>query len=127
MSSIDPTIQITSGSDVRKAVAAKLRQSTDLRMPTADEAPKKSESSERPDMAREVLQRVAEIALENPPRDIQKLTASAAKFLLVNLEPALRLAEELREDAMSRSGSDMAELLAGDRHDRAIALLTDSR
>lgn len=56
---------------------------------------------------------------------MQKLTASAAKFLLVNLEPAMQLAEELREMSVNRSARSLVEGLVDGRQDRAMTLLLD--
>jgi hypothetical protein len=124
MSMDDTTIQPTFSSDVRQATAKKLRESS-ARPAVPESEPRRQKEPERPDTATEVLQRVAERALERPPRDIQKLTASAAKFLLINLEPALRLAEELRQDSLSQSAQSLIEMLLDGRQDRAVTLLTD--
>jgi hypothetical protein len=92
---------------------------------STDDRVAQSRQVNEPDTAQRVLKHVAERALERPPRDIQKLSASAAKFLLINLEPALRLAQELREETMNRSGNDTTRVMTLDRNDRAAALLAD--
>lgn len=75
------------------------------------------------DKASEVLAHVAARALEHPPRDLQKLTASATKFLLINLEPALRLAQQVRTEVVSLDRSSSSELLRENRADAALKLL----
>lgn len=125
MSMVDSTTPTSFSSDVRQAVARKLRESSEAqRVPEGE--PIAPSEPERPDTARKVLQRVAERALERPPRDIQKLIASAAKFLLINLEPALRLAEELRHVSVRQSARSMTENFVEGRQKRAATLLTDS-
>jgi len=124
MSMVDPTIQSTPGMSSRQPSGGKPREVIEpSRDSTGDpHGPKQREAES--DIAREVLQRIAERARERPPRDIQKLTASAAKFLLINLEPALRLAEELREESLDRPAPAMIEMLGGSRPDRVQAMLT---
>lgn len=126
MSNIDPTIQTTSGVESRQTSSARdSTKTSESRRVATNEANASRQTENRPDTASEVLQRVAERALERPPRDIQKLTASAAKFLLINLEPAMQLAEDLREISISRSAKAMTDMLVDGRQDRAVALLSE--
>lgn len=125
MSMIDPTIQLRPALEVREAAAKKLRQSAEQRSEVKAEESRSKAKPERPDTAQQVIQRVAERAIEHPPRDFQKLSASAAKFLLINLEPAMRLAEELRAESVKQSGTSVTDLLASDRQSQALSLLSD--
>jgi hypothetical protein len=51
------------------------------------------------DSAAEVLNELGDEAMEFPPKNITVLAASVQKFFLTNLEPALRIAREIREQA----------------------------
>lgn len=77
------------------------------------------------DTAGQVLVAMAERALERPPRDLHKLVASASKFLLTNLEPAIELAREVRHvSEQAARSTDTVQLMAPNRNDEVLNLLT---
>lgn len=70
----------------------------------------------------ELLQHLADQAMQYPPKDIHVLAASVQKFLLTNLEPALQMAREIRQE-LSQPGEHAVEVLADDRQYQAMTLL----
>ena len=75
-----------------------------------------------PASATKLLEHLADQAMEYPPKDIHVLTASVQKFLLTDLEPALRMARELRQELHS-GGDRTLEIITEGRQSEAISLL----
>ncbi|UCD76482.1 MAG: hypothetical protein JSV91_06065 [Phycisphaerales bacterium] len=81
-----------------------------------------SKGADEPDIAEQILDELAARALACPPQNIAKLSASATKYLLTSLEPAMRLAEQIRR--LATEGPDpLAEVLARERRREALELL----
>lgn len=82
--------------------------------------------ADEPDLTDEVLKRVSDMAFEHPPKDLLRLSASASKFLLTNLEPALRLAREVREHAEREDRPERTvRIAADDRRREALSVLSE--
>lgn len=127
--SVDPSAMpmIRHGSDYRVRMHGKPSGYGQSEHAALQSAPRESHLTMRPsrDTAGQVLVAVAERALERPPRDMHKLVASASKFLLTNLEPAIKLAREVRHtSAQAARSTDAVQLMAPDRNARALSLLT---
>jgi hypothetical protein len=120
MSAIDPTTragpQVPPAADVQGAGSEAPR-----RQPTTRAGPTKGD--EEPNRAKQVLDAVAAKALAHPPQNVAELSASAMKFLLTDLEPALRLARQLREQVATRDESFTRQVIADDRREETLALL----
>jgi hypothetical protein len=86
--------------------------------------PKRSKPPE-PTPSEQVVDRLADRAMEHPPQDIAVLAASVQKFLLTNLEPAMQIAAQIRHDVSETSAAYAVGVVAEDRHDEAMTLLVD--
>jgi hypothetical protein len=80
--------------------------------------------AETRDITAEVLREVADRALERPPRDVIKLAASAAKYMLTSLEPALSLAKDIRRQTASDHAIVAIEAVGGVGRDETFAAVS---
>lgn len=71
-----------------------------------------------------MLRQVASEAMQYPPpRDMVVLRASASKYLLTSLEPALALGEEIRRELSESQAAQADAAVAPDDRGRAADLL----
>jgi hypothetical protein len=74
--------------------------------------------------AAEMLDVIADSVMQRNFRDINVLTASVTKFMLTSLEPAMQIAQEIRDQAAD--DPDVAlESASAASHEKTLAVLSD--
>lgn len=125
MSAFDPSIFSPPDRLGRDASAQSPRLSPPLRLQDQPVDPAKAEQRQR-EPSKVVLKYLAEQAVKYPPQDIRVLAATVQKYLLVSLEPALRMAEQLREEALASSDA-VVQMAHDDRRHEAMELLAPEK
>lgn len=121
MVAVDPN-NSTPQADIRRAVDLPAIGRADGSTANVNGATEKA--APKRDTASELLYQLGDQALEFPPKNITVLAASVQKFLLTNLEPALRIAQEIREQASDAAAQAVNELANDDRREQAFMLLS---
>lgn len=63
--------------------------------------------------------------LPKPPADFKLLVASAARYMLTSLEPAMQIARDIREQASLAPPSDSVGVFGSHRRDHVLEVLLD--
>lgn len=86
----------------------------------------KPRSVEQPNA--QLLNKLAAKAFEElptPPADFKLLVASVATYMLTNLEPAMQIARDIREQASHTPPSDAVAVFGSHRRDHVLEVLMD--